>query len=105
MKKYFFALVMIVMVMSCFFGKTFVMANEEDDTAVYKRYYTTREVKKGDTLWSIAEQYRAHSGMSVREYVNEVKTINGMISDEIHAGDIISVTYFAETPGDPYKDR
>ena len=31
MKKYLIALVMIVMIMSCFFGKTLVMANEESD--------------------------------------------------------------------------
>ena len=41
MKKYLIALVMIVMIMSCFFGKTLVMANEESDDTVYNRYYTT----------------------------------------------------------------
>ena len=76
MKKYLIALVMIVMIMSCFFGKTLVMANEESD------YH--------------------HSGMSVREYVYELKLINGMVSDEIRAGNMISVEYYAETPGNPY---
>ena len=57
MKKYLIALVMIVMIMSCFFGKTLVMANEESDDTVYNRYYTTIEVEKGDTLWSIAKTY------------------------------------------------
>ena len=47
MKKYLIALVMIVMIMSCFFGKTLVMANEDEDDAVYNRYYTTIEVEKG----------------------------------------------------------
>ena len=65
MKKYLIALVMIVMIMSCFFGKTLVMANEESDDTVYNRYYTTIEVEKGDTLWSIAKTYYHHSGMSV----------------------------------------
>lgn len=46
MKKYLIALVMIVMIMSCFFGKTLVMANEDEDDAVYNRYYTTIEVEK-----------------------------------------------------------
>lgn len=102
MKKYLIALVMIVMIMSCFFGKTLVMANGESDDTVYNRYYTTIEVEKGDTLWSIAKTYYHHSGMSVREYVYEVKLINGMVSDEIHAGNMISVEYYAETPGNPY---
>ena len=82
MKKYLIALVMIVMIMSCFFGKTLVMANEESDDTVYNRYYTTIEVEKGDTLWSIAKTYYHHSGMSVREYVYELKLINGMVSDD-----------------------
>ena len=102
MKKYLIALVMIVMIMSCFFGKTLVMANEESDDTVYNRYYTTIEVEKGDTLWSIAKTYYHHSGMSVREYVYELKLINGMVSDEIRAGNVISVEYYAETPGNPY---
>ena len=102
MKKYLIALVMIVMIMSCFFGKTLVMANEESDDTVYNRYYTTIEVEKGDTLWSIAKTYYHHSGMSVREYVYELKLINGMVSDEIRAGNMISVEYYAETPGNPY---
>ena len=102
MKKYLIALVMIVMIMSCFFGKTLVMANEESDDTVYNRYYTTIEVEKGDTLWSIAKTYYHPSGMSVREYVYELKLINGMVSDEIRAGNMISVEYYAETPGNPY---
>ena len=96
MKKYLIALVMVVMIMSCFFGKTLVMANEESDDTVYNRYYTTIEVEKGDTLWSIAKTYYHHSGMSVREYVYELKLINGMVSDEIRAGNMISVEYYAE---------
>ena len=102
LKKYLIALVMIVMIMSCFFGKTLVMANEDEDDAVYNRYYTTIEVEKGDTLWSVAKTYYHHSGMSVREYVYELKLINGMVSDELRAGDMISVEYYAETPGNPY---
>ena len=103
MRKYLIALVMVVMIMSCFFGKTLVMANEECDDTAYNRYYTTIEVEKGDTLWSIAKTYYHHSGMSVREYVSELKLVNGMVSDEICAGDMISVEYFAEKPGNPYK--
>ena len=103
MKKYLIALVMIVMIMSCFFGKTLVMANEESDDTVYNRYYTTIEVEKGDTLWSIAKTYYHHSGMSVREYVYELKLINGMVSDEIRAGNMISVEYYAENRESVYK--
>ena len=42
--------------------------------------------------------------MSVREYVYELKLINGMVSDELRAGDMISVEYYAGDAGKPvYK--
>ena len=33
----------------------------------------------------------------------KIKHVTKEISDEIRAGDMISVEYFAETPGNPYK--
>lgn len=98
MKKYLFMLVIFVMVLSCFFGKTLVMASEEESNAVYERYYTDIEVKKGDTLWSIAKTYNKNSDMEIREYIREVKRMNQMITDDIDAGDSLTIVYFAERP-------
>ena len=98
MKKYFVMLVLFVMVLSCFFGKTLVMASEEEHQAVYERYYTDIEIEKGDTLWSIAKTYNKNSGMEIREYIREVKQMNRMISDNIEAGDSLTIVYFAEAP-------
>lgn len=98
MKKYFVMLVLFVMVLSCFFGKTLVMASEEENQAVYERYYTDIEIEKGDTLWSIAKTYNKNSGMEIREYIREVKQMNRMVSDDIEAGDSLTIVYFAEAP-------
>lgn len=98
MKKYFVMLVLFVAVLSCFFGKTLVMASEEENKVVYERYYTDIEIEKGDTLWSIAKTYNQHSGMEIREYIREVKQMNGMISDSIKAGDSLTIVYFAQAP-------
>jgi len=98
MKKYMFMLVLFVMVLSCFFGKTLVMASEEETQVVYERYYTDIEIKKGDSLWSIAKTYNQNSGMEIREYIREVKQMNGMVSDDIEAGDSLTIVYFAQVP-------
>ncbi len=98
MKKYLVMLVLFVMVLSCFFGKTLVMASEEENQVVYERYYTDIEIQKGDTLWSIAKTYNINSGMEIREYIREVKQMNCMVSDTIEAGDSLTIVYFAPAP-------
>lgn len=100
MKKYLLVLIVFVMILSCFFGKTLVMASEEDSSSSRDRYYTEIRIEKGDTLWSIAQTYNRNSGMEIREYIRELKEINQMISDDIAAGDYLTVVYFPETvPG------
>lgn len=98
MKKYLLVLIVCVMLMSCLFGKTLVMAGEEESGAGYSRYYTTIEIQKGDSLWSIAKTYNHHSGMSIREYIREVKQLNRILSDKINAGDSLTIIYFDESP-------
>lgn len=98
MKKYFVMLLVFVMVLSCFFGKNLVMANAEESSTVYNRYYTDITVEQGDTLWSIAKDHYEHSGMDIRKYIEEIKQINQMVSDNIEAGDSLTIVYFAEAP-------
>ena len=98
MKKYVVAFIMSVMLISCFFGKTLAMASGESRSEAYDRYYTNIEIKEGDTLWSIASRYHKNSGMSIREYIRELKSMNRMASDRIHAGDSLAIVYFSERP-------
>lgn len=98
MKKYLVMLFVCVMVLSCFFGKTLVMASVEENRTVYERYYTDIEIQSGDTLWSIAKTYNKNSGMEIREYIHELKQMNGMVSDDIDAGESLTIVYFAEHP-------
>lgn len=85
-----------VMFLSCLFGKNLAMANEESGSKAYNRYYTNIEIKEGDTLWSIASQYSKNSGMSIQEYIREIKTMNHKGSDRINAGDSLAIVYFRE---------
>jgi len=98
MKKTLLVLIVSVIVLSCFFGKTLVMASGEEKGPVYDRYYTSIEVKRGDSLWSIAKTYNKNSGMKIQAYINEIKKINNLSTDTIETGDLLTIVYFAESP-------
>lgn len=55
------------------------------------KYYTSIEVQKGDTLWTIAEQYADDTDYA--SYIEEVKEMNQLTSDTIHAGEYLTVSY------------
>lgn len=60
----------------------------------YNKYYTCIEVKKGDSLWSIAGEYMENSGMTTAQYVKELKIMNGLKEDTIHCGNYLTIMYF-----------
>jgi len=51
--------------------------------------YNSVYVKKGDTLWDIAEKYK-QSG-DIRKYIKEIKKINNLESSTIFEGDILKI--------------
>lgn len=57
-------------------------------------YYKSVRIQEGDSLWKIASQYRAGSDMSVDEYVDHLKQMNGLKKDTIHSGQYLTVVYF-----------
>lgn len=56
--------------------------------------YTSIEIQSGDSLWSIASEYMTEEYGSVQEYMKEIKSLNGLRSDEIHAGKFLVVPYY-----------
>lgn len=56
-----------------------------DKRIQYEKSFTSIEIKQGDTLTSIAAEY-AVSEAKYSEYIDEVKRINHLKSDTIHAG-------------------
>lgn len=90
-------ILMIVAFCSGFFGHTLLRAHaEEEYVKPVKKYYTSVQLKKGDSLWGIADKYLEGSGYSKKEYVEEIKRMNGLKDDQLHAGEFITVVYFAE---------
>jgi hypothetical protein len=75
-----------------------VQANEKNSQPSHK-YYKSIEIKKGDTLWSIAKDYSDDKYYeNTSEYIKEVRSINSLTSDNIIAGSYIIVPYFSDIP-------
>lgn len=91
------AFLMILAFCSGFFGHTLLNAHaEEEFVKPLNRYYTSIQLQQGDNLWDIAGQYLEGSGYSKKEYVEELKRMNGLQSEKIHSGEYLTVVYFAE---------
>ncbi|MDO5418157.1 MAG: LysM peptidoglycan-binding domain-containing protein [Lachnospiraceae bacterium] len=67
-----------------------------DETASQARqpYYTSIRIQEGDSLWSIASRYAPQSPMDTREYVMELKKMNRLAGDTIHAGHYLTIVYY-----------
>ena len=74
-------------------GMRFVQAKDSSDAESAYRYYKSIELKAGDTLWDIAETYADACSLSVPEYVQELKAINGLRGDLIHEGQHLTIVY------------
>ena len=59
---------------------------------IYK-YYKSIEIQPGDTLWDIAESTMTSEYDSVQEYVQVLKEMNNLDSDDIQAGQYLMIAY------------
>jgi LysM repeat protein len=86
----------LVIAMTVTLGSLLVSAAGAETVHSYK-YYTSIEVKYGETLWSIAEEYldAAHYA-SIEDYIKEVRRINHLKDDNIIAGRYLVVPYYME---------
>lgn len=60
------------------------------------KYYTSVQVQKGETLWTIADEYIGSYAIDKSEYVKEICQLNHINGEEIHAGDYIVVCYYSK---------
>ncbi len=82
------------------FGLSVFSMTAKADTKEYanmNKYYESHLIQQGETLWSIAEANMddAHYD-SVRDYIDEVKEVNGFTGDKLQSGNYILIPYFAE---------
>jgi cell division protein YceG involved in septum cleavage len=71
-------LLFIIFITTFAFGNT--GAKEPKST-----YYKVVQIKKGDTLWSIAKTH-SNSHSDIRNFIVEIKTFNHMTSEVLIAG-------------------
>lgn len=84
---------LLILVNICGFMMTNAFADEAVSPALHP-YYTSIQVEEGDSLWSIASRYSAKSPMDTQEYISELKRMNQLTSDTIHAGHYLTVVYY-----------
>lgn len=93
MKKFLAAWFTLMVVLTVLAGHTMLtsMAKEEHTPVPY---YKSIQIQEGDNLWKIAGRYREGSSMTTEEYVKELKKMNGLKKDVIHAGQYLTVVYY-----------
>ena len=58
------------------------------------RYFKSVEIQPGDSLWSIAAANYTGEWESMDSYIKEIQNLNGLTSENIHAGNYIAVPYY-----------
>lgn len=74
-------------------------ANAEDNfvnaESGCSKCYKSIALEYGDTLWGIALEYKGDYYESVQDYIDEVMLINNLKTDKIHAGQYLTIPYYA----------
>lgn len=59
------------------------------------KYYTSIQIEQGDTLWSIANTHMTPEYKNINTYITEVKELNQLGPDDIHAGQYLMIPYYS----------
>lgn len=95
-RRCFMAVLTVVLVLTLAISYHAILSEATSGTegTLYK-YYTSIEVKYGDSLWSIAETYANEEYRSVRDYIAEVMEINHLEEESVSAGQYLIVPYYS----------
>lgn len=86
--------IFVIIAVGVLFGTTMQVFAGDHAAPTLHKYYTSRCIEAGDTLWDIAGEYVQDAGRSRQEYIDEVCALNGICADEIYAGEYIVVMYY-----------
>ena len=81
--KFIRSVTIIVFLLITLFSTSIAKTNIEEETISYI-------VCKGDTLWTIAKEYKADD-KDIRQYIYEIKKINNMTNSNIYEGQILRI--------------
>ena len=79
---------------ACVLCKSFSVSAQDQNEQNHYKYYKSVQIKSGDTLWSIAKEYKTGSYESTADYVKEIMSINGLSSDNIQDSQYLTVVYY-----------
>ncbi len=87
-----------ILVISILFVNAFSNASTVKASNNNKKFYTSIQIEEGDTLWTIADRFITSEYDSKKSYIEEVKKMNHLYSDDITSGCYLFVPYYAEEP-------
>lgn len=93
MRKFMITCVAVIVFASVFLGRTMLTSMAKEEKAA-TRYYKSVEIQEGDSLWSLAKEYREGGSLSAKEYVEELKKMNNLREDTIHTGQYLTRCLF-----------
>lgn len=89
-----FAALFVITVGSIVCGSIFSSAKNPATDIPQHKYYKSITIEKGDSLWSIAQEYRTDAYEDAHEYIDELIQLNGLTSRVIHEGQHLIVAYY-----------
>ena len=86
---------LIVMFIAFILGSIIVKAQNNHNANRGQIKYSNIVVQDGQTLWDIAEEHIDNSQFdSIYEYMDSLKKLNGLTSNNIYSGQNIIITYY-----------
>lgn len=85
-------LIISIIVLGCNFAKPQFSKSKTLD--VKTKYYTSIIVEEGESLWTIANYYLQEGDTDISNYIKEIKKVNCLTEDNIHAGQYLTVPYY-----------
>lgn len=83
----------VLLFVTIFMGRTMFTSMAKEESAATP-YYKSVRIQEGDSLWELANQYKDGSSMSTHEYVDQLRQMNSLKKDTIHAGQYLTVVYY-----------
>ena len=83
----------IVVSCSFIFSGFMTSAHDTQKSIPTKTSYMSIQIESGDSLWSIAEEYKP-ANISTNDYIDELIHLNALKSDDIHADQYLTVSCY-----------
>lgn len=86
----------MISILAITFGSFFSKAKDFNTDKQSYKYFTSIMVESGDSLYSIASINMSVEFKSIENYINEIKHINSLEEETIHAGQYLIIPYYSE---------